>query len=139
MNPLTYDTIAPNIAEVELQDVQVRVRWKCPLSGREIAQSSASLCADPSLAARVQASVKRSVASEIIYGIARLIGGALGGAAGRVVSQAAYTAANDLNQKMTAGADYTEASRQQAIVAAFDAVRESFVWDEQQRRFVARP
>ena len=36
------------------------------------------------------------------------------------------------------GVDYTDASRQTAIVTAFDAVKGSFVWDDQQQRFVAR-
>lgn len=139
MNPVAYDTIAPNIAQVDVQGTLVTVHWKCPQSGRALGQSSASMSADPSVAAKVQASVQRSVVSEIIYGFARLIGSALGGAAGRVVSNAAYTAANDINERLTAGADYTETSRQQAIVTAFEAVRESFEWDAQQRRFVARP
>lgn len=138
MNPVAYDTIAPNIAQVDVEGALVKVSWKCPQSGRALGQSSAYMAADPSVAAKVQASVKRSVASEIIYGVARLISGVLGGAAGRVVSNAAYTAANDINQRVTAGADYTEASRQQAIVTAFAAVRDSFEWDAQQRRFVAR-
>jgi hypothetical protein len=96
------------------------------------------MSADASLTARVQANVKRSIASEIIYGAARLVAGLLGGAAGRVVSNAAYTAANDLNQRATAGVDYTEASRQAAIVTAFEAVQESFVWNEKERQFVAK-
>lgn len=138
MNPIPYDTIAPNIAHVDVEGSLIQVRWKCPLTGRELGQSSANMSADPSVAARVQASVKRSIASEIIYGAARLISGVLGGAAGRVVSNAAYTAASDINQRVTAGSDYTEASRREAIVAAFESVKASFVWDEQQQKFVAR-
>jgi hypothetical protein len=67
-----------------------------------------------------------------------LVAGLLGGAAGRVVSNAAYTAAGDINSRITAGSDYTEASRQAAIVTAFEAVKPSFVWDEQRKRFVTR-
>jgi hypothetical protein len=67
-----------------------------------------------------------------------LVSGLLGGAAGRVVSNAAYTAAGDINSRVTAGSDYTEDSRKAAIVTAFEAVRPSFVWDEQRQRFVAR-
>ena len=47
-------------------------------------------------------------------------------------------AANDINSRATSGVDYTEASRQAAIVAAFEAVRPSFAWDEARRQFVAR-
>jgi hypothetical protein len=138
MNPVPYETIAPNIAQVDVDGALVRVSWKCPLTGREVGQSTASMSADPSVAARVQASVQRSIASEVIYGAARLVAGLLGGAAGRVVSNAAYTAAGDINSRITAESDYTEASRQAAIVTAFEAVKPSFVWDEQRKRFVTR-
>lgn len=138
MNPVSYDAIVPNIAQVDVNDALVRVSWKCPLTGREVGQSTASMSADPSIAGRVQASVKRSVASEIIYGAARLVAGLLGGAAGRVVGNAAYTAAGDINSRVTAGSDYTEASRKAAIVTAFESVKPSFVWDDQRQRFVAR-
>jgi hypothetical protein len=138
MIPVQYDTIAPNIAHVDVAGAQVHVRWKCPASGREVGTSTATMSADPSVVGRVQASVKRSIASEIIQGAARVIAGLVGGAAGRVVSNAAYTAAADINYKVTAGVDYTEASRRTAVVTAFESVRGSFVWDDQQQRFLAR-
>lgn len=138
MNPVSYDTIAPNIAQVDVNGAIVRVSWKCPLTGREVGQSTASMSADPSVAARVQASVQRSVASEIIYGAARMVAGLLGGAAGRVVGNAAYTAAGEINSRVTAGSDYTEASRKAAILTAFESVKPSFVWDDQGKRFIAR-
>ena len=138
MNLVQYETIVPNIAQVNVDGGQVRVSWKCPSTGREVAQSTASMSADPSVTARVQASVQRSVASEIIYGAARFVGSLLGGAAGRVVSNAAYTAAGEINSRATAGSDYTEASRRAAIVTAFESVKASFVWDDQKQRFIAR-
>jgi len=138
MNPIQYDTIAPNIAQVDVNGALVRVSWKCPLTGRDVGQSTANMTADPSVAGRVQASVQRSIASEVIYGAARLVAGLLGGAVGRVVGNAAYTAASDINSKVTAGSDYTEASRKAAIVTAFESVKPSFVWDEKRQRFVAR-
>ena len=131
MNPIQYDTIAPNISHVAVDGALVRVSWKCPLTGRDVGESTANMTADPSVAGRVQASVQRSVASEIIYGAARLVAGLLGGAVGRVVSNAAYTAASDINSKVTAGSDYTEASRKAAVVTAFESVKPSFAWDEQ--------
>ena len=138
MDPIAYETIAPNIAQVDVTGAEVRVSWKCPLTGREVGKSTAYMTADPSVAARVQASVKRSIAYEIIYGAARVVADLLGGVAGRVVSNAAYTAASDINTKVTAGSDYTEASRQTAIVAAFESVKPSFVWEEKQQKFIAR-
>lgn len=138
MNTVSYDSITPNIAEVRTEGGQVHVAWKCPATGRAVGASTATMSADPSLSSRVGASVKRSIASELIYGAARLLSGIVGGAAGRVISNAAYTAAGDLNTRATAGVDYSEASRQAAVVAAFETVRASFTWDEGRRQFVAR-
>jgi hypothetical protein len=139
MDPVRYDTIVPNIGRVDVDGAAVKVTWTCPVSGREVAQSTAWMAADPSIGARVGASVKRSIAYEIIYGAARVVADLIGGVAGRVVSNAAYTAASDINQKATQSVDYTDASREAAIVSAFESVKGSFVWDDAKRRFVARP
>ena len=138
MDPIAYDTIAPNIAQVDVSGAEVRVSWKCPSTGREVGKSTAYMAADLSVAARVQAIVKRSIAYEIIYGAARVVADLIGGVVGRVVSNAAYTAASDINTKVTAGSDYTETSRKTAILAAFESVKPSLVWDEKQQKFIAR-
>jgi hypothetical protein len=137
MSTISYDSIAPNIAQVSVAGAQVQVSWKCPVTGRAVGTSTGTMAADPSLAGRVGASVKRSIAWEIIYGIARFISSLLSGALGRVLSSATYTAAADLNARATSGVEYTEASRQAAIAVAFEAVRASFTWDEARQRFVA--
>lgn len=138
MDSIAYDSLIPNLQQVDLDGVSVRVRWKCPKTGRAMGESTASMAADDSVAGRVRASVKRSVASELIYGAARLLGSVLGGAVGRVVNNAVYTAAGDINAKATSGVDYSEASRQAAIVAAFESVKDQFVWETDNKRFVAR-
>lgn len=138
MNDISYRTLTANIALVKVDGAHVHVTWKCPKTGREVGTSSATMVADSSLSARIGASVKRSIAQEVIYGVARTIAGLLGGAAGRVLSNATYTAAGDLNTKATGGVDYTAASREAAVVAAFDHVKTSFTWDEGRQQFVAR-
>jgi hypothetical protein len=138
MSAVTYDVIANNVAEVQVNGGQVQVTWKCPVTGRVVGTSTGSMAADNSLGHRVGASLKRSIASEIIYGLARTIAGLLGGAAGRVISNATYTAAGDINTRMTANVDYSEDTRRAAVVAAFESVKGSFDWDEKRRQFVAK-
>jgi hypothetical protein len=138
MDAIRYDQIEPNIGRVAVSGSQVQVSWKCAVSGRQVGESAAYMTADRSLGTQVGASVKRNIVSEIVYGIARFIGNLLGGVAGRVVSNAAHTAAADVNARATAGVDYSEASRQAAIVNAFDSVKQSFAWDDARRRFVAK-
>jgi hypothetical protein len=99
MSSISYDTIAPNIAQVNVSGSQVQVQWKCPRTGRMLGSSTGSMSADPSVSGRVGASVKKNVASEVIYGAARAISGLFGGAAGRVVSNATYTAASERKRR----------------------------------------
>jgi hypothetical protein len=136
--PVSYDAIEPNVAQVEVNGSQVQVVWKCPATGRTVGQSTAYMSADSSLSGRVTANVKRSIVSEITYGAARFISGLLGGTAGRVLGNAAYTAAGDVDNRATSGVDYSEATRQAAIVAAFEQVQTSFVWDDRRKQFVAK-
>jgi hypothetical protein len=138
MHTISFDSISPNIAQASVDGAQVNVTWKCPVSGRVVGTSTGWMSADPSLTSRVGASVKRSIANELIYGAARMVSSLLGGAAGRVISNATYTAAADINARATSAVDYTEASRQAAIVVAFEAVKSSFTWDDARRQFVAR-
>ena len=137
MSAITYDSIEDNIEQVSVEGGVVNVSWKCPASGRLIGSSTASMTADQSITSRVGASVKRSIASEMIYGAARIVSGLIGGTAGRVISNAVYTAANDINTRAVAGVDYSEASRREAIVLAFETVKSSFEWNESRRQFVA--
>lgn len=138
MTLASYEAVAANVAQVHVDGTSVRVNWKCPVTGREMGESTAYMAADPSIPARVGASVKRSVVSEVVYGLARFLAGLLPGAAGRVFNNAVYTAANDISTRATAGTEYTDASRRDAIVAAFESVRDRFTWDEVNKRFVGR-
>ena len=138
MDSVGYDTILPNVAKVDVNGNQVQVTWKCPVTGQVVGESTATMTADASVTGRVFASVKRTVASEVIFGVARFVSSLVGGAAGRVVSNAAYTAAGDINSRATEGVDYTEDSRDAAVLAAFETMKPAFIWDEQRRQFVAR-
>jgi hypothetical protein len=138
MDTKSYDRIAPNIDRVEVDGSQVKVYWKCPATGRSVGDSTAWMAADSSMGARMGASVKRSIVSEIVYSIARFIANLLPGAAGRVISNATYTAANDVNYRATSGVDFTESSRRAAIATAFESVEPSFVWDEKRGQYIAR-
>jgi hypothetical protein len=137
MSAIPYDSIVDNIDRVSVDGAVVTISWKCPASGRLVGTSTATMTTDQSLTSRMGASVQRSVANEMIYGAARLLSGFIGGAAGRVISNAVYTAAGDINARAVAGADYSEASRREAIAVAFEAVKSSFEWNESRRQFVA--
>jgi hypothetical protein len=137
MSAISYDSIAGNIEQVSVDGAVVNVTWKCPASGRLMGSSTATMTADQSITSRMGASVKRSIASEMIYGAARIVSGLIGGAAGRVISNAVYTAANDINTRAVAGVDYSEASRREAIVLAFEAVKSNFEWNDSRRQFVS--
>jgi hypothetical protein len=138
MQPISYDAVAPNIADVRVSGATVTVTWKDAQTGRQVGESSATMSADDSMAGRVKSSMKRSIVSEVTTGAARFLGNLLGGAAGRVVNNVAWTTASDVRSRADASLEYTEASRRAAIVAAFASVEPSFSWNEQAGRFEAR-
>jgi len=136
---VTYERIAGAIAAVTVHGAQVRVHWKDPLTGTPMGESTATMAADTSLGARLQAQAKRSAVQELLGAMLRaLIGAVGGGSAGRVVRDVAYTASHDLQARALAGVAYTDASRREAVVRAFAAVRQHFTWDERAGRFVVR-
>ena len=49
MNPVTYDSIAPNVAQSTVEGSQVRMSLKCPATGRAVGSSTATMAVDPSL------------------------------------------------------------------------------------------
>jgi len=134
----TYELIQPNVQEARVNGDKVEVRWKCPVSGQEIAQSSATMTADTSAKARMSSTLKRSVVREFFYTLTSIVGRALGGSAGRVARDVAYTAAHQADQRADRSSRYTEASRRQAILTAFRAVEDRFAWDEGRKRFAAK-
>jgi hypothetical protein len=121
---------------------EVQVHWKDPLTQEPMGVSSATMTPDTTLAARMQAQARRSMVHEIASTIMRVLSMALertvGGGAARVVRDVAYTASYDLQSRALAGSAYTEASRRDAAVRAFAAVRDAFAWDERAGRFVKR-
>jgi hypothetical protein len=124
MSQIEYDTIEPNVANVQVDGSNVRVTWRDPDTGRVVGESSATMSADYSIGGKVQSSVKRSIVSEVSSGAARFLGGLLGGAAGRVVRDAAYTVSSDVQSRASTAAQYTEASKR--------------AWNHEKQRFVAR-
>jgi hypothetical protein len=135
---VTYERIAAAIAAVTVRGAQVRVHWKNPFTGTPMGESAATMAADSSLSARRQAQRRRSLLEEVLGAIARVISGALGRSARRTGRDASYTALGNLPALARAGLVYTDASRREAVVRAFAAVRHAFIWDERSGRFIAR-
>jgi hypothetical protein len=139
---VTYERIAGAIAAVTVHGAQVHVHWKNPHTGAPMGESTALMAADTSLSARLQVQARRSMVQEVLGAILRTliaaVGGVVGGGAARVVRDVAYTASHDLQTRALAGAAYTDASRREAVVRAFAAVRPAFTWDERSARFIAR-
>lgn len=139
---VTYERIAGAIAAVTVHGAQVHVHWKNPLTGAPMGESTATMAADASLGARLQAQARRSVVQEVLGAVVRAViaavGSVVGGGAGRVVRDVAYTASHDLQARALGGVAYTDASRREAVVRAFASVRPGFTWDERAGRFVAR-
>ena len=134
---VTYDLIESNIAELDGQGDRVEVTWKCPLSGKIVDSSTATMKGggDP-MANEVKSVVSRTLIAEAIRVVTETIAHSVGGLTGRVAQAAAYPTQQGLSTKAMAP-KYTEAMRRKAIVEAFKEVQAKFRWDEDRGQYVA--
>lgn len=136
MPKVTYDLVESNIADLDVQGNQVRVTWKCPVTGKVVGESGATMRASSSTAKAIQQSVARVVIAETIGAVVRAVSQSLGGISGKIAQSAAMPAQGGALNAVTAPR-YTEASRQQAVVEAFGTVESRFRWDEDRGMYVA--
>jgi hypothetical protein len=123
MDPVGYDMILANVAKVDVNGAQVQVTWKCPVTGKVVGEFHCEHVRRPFRDGKGfrERQVQRRIRTRLWRRADHRQ--PIGWAAGRVVSNAAYTAAGDINSRVTAGVDYTEDSRQAAIVAAFETMK----------------
>ena len=136
MPKVTYDLIEPNIADLDVQGNQVRVTWKCPVTGKVVAESGSSMRASVSTSSAIQQSVMRTIVNQIL-GVFVSSATSLGGFSGKVaraVSVPAQTGA----LSAVAKPKYTEANRQTAVVEAFGQVESQFKWDDDRDMYVGK-
>jgi hypothetical protein len=137
MQPVTYDTIEPNIAEIDAQGDQVYVSWKCPSTGAIVGKTRGVMVPD-AMTTGVQKAVVRTAIGQILNKIVAAIGQTMGGFSGQVASAAVAPAAAGLISKASA-TRYTEGMRRKAVIQAFDGIKSKFHWDEDRGQFVASP
>jgi hypothetical protein len=135
MQPVTYDLIEPNVAELDAVGDRVNVVWKCPVSGSVVGESYGVMKSNQTADA-VKAAVTKSIVGSVLQSILDSIGSTIGGMTGKVARAAAIPTAQGVIRSATAP-KYTEAMRRKAVVEAFKAVESKFHWDEDRGMFVA--
>ncbi len=135
MPKVNYDNVEPNIAEVDVDGTEVRVKWKCPVSGSVVCESSAAMKPATSTARAASTQVKKTLLYEVMVAFNRFISSTFGGTAGRIAASATTMA--------RAGADravgkpvYNTATEHAAVVDAFRKVENRFKWDEDRELFI---
>jgi hypothetical protein len=136
MPVVNYDTIEPNVAEVDIVGSLVEVTWKCPTTNKIVAKSSAPMNAVASTSDRVQKSVKRAATYEFFRYLAGMMSSILPGASGRIARTAVNTAGFSMERNVVK-ARFDENSERNAVVLAFDLVKNQFRWDEDREQFVS--
>lgn len=135
MPEVTYENIQANLVSAEQQGSSMRCSFKCPVSG-ETFESSGGIQKGRGLGDVARHSVKRSLFSQIRWGVARAIRSALGyGLAGRVAADVAGTAVgNAMNKHATS---FSEDEKKAAVVQAFENIQSRFVWDAKNERWMS--
>ena len=138
MPKVQYDTIEPNVADIDVQADQVEVTWKCPVSGKVVGNSVARMKNDAGAASNITKQVASSAVLNVVGSLlpqAMRLFGPLGG-------QVAATALNETGNVVRGQVTKTRYSAQAehaAIVEAFEQVREKlFVWNDDRELYVAK-
>jgi hypothetical protein len=133
MNPIPFPAIQPLIATAQADGPMMQVTFRCPVSGTTVS-STATIQADDGLGSRAAEGAKRSLLWGVKNALSRAVQSALGhGMLGSAASSAAYGAMSDVGSKRS----YSEEEKRAAIVAAFERVKDRFIWDAAGRRFIS--
>jgi tellurite resistance protein len=132
MPELTYDLVAPLVAQTDVSSNYVQVVFQCPVS-HELIKSSAS--ATESQGSAMKKEVKRSLWRNIRWSLGRMMynvfGYGVGGAVGSTLVESVGSAGE------ASGYQPNEEEVKRAVMDAFQAVGNRFAWDESNQRFVS--
>lgn len=138
MSDLSYETVAPLIAQQQQAGRNVRFVFRCPVSNTTV-QASYSFQQDPGMGAKVSAAAQRSMWYEVRRQVGYAIRGALGyNMFGRMASDMANAAMTAGQSGRNMAAKYSDEELQIAAVEAFRSVAAQFAWDNKAGRWVSR-
>src|SRR6476619_631945 len=136
MPHVTYDNIEPNIAEVDVDGATVNVKWKCPVSGRVICESSTGMTPVANTPKKATNMAKKALLYEALGALNRFISHTFGGTAGKMAASASV-ALRQGGEQTIGKPTYNTASEHAAVVEAFRMVEKKFKWDEDRELYVA--
>jgi len=131
MAEVTYDQLKNNIAEEEVNGSTVTVTFKCPVT-EKLYHAVATMRPEKGVAANVKKQAKNELLYAARRGLRGLLRGVLGG--GRVGYAAGNAAARSVPQ--AGSPTFGRASREAAVVEAFEAVAPELAWDDARKAFV---
>ncbi len=134
---VTYNLIEPNIEDVDVDGRDVVVTWKCPVTGKAVGSTRASMTESAETSKRVATAVKRSLIQQSVFIFYNSIAQIFGQRAG-LVARAASTTLGMSADASIARPVYNQASRNDAVLMAFDRIKGKFNWDEDREQFVAK-
>lgn len=136
MSNVNYDNIEPNIAEVDVNGANVSVKWKCPVSGKVVCESSAAMTPAASTTKKATNMAKKALLYEALGALNRFISKTFGGTAGKMAASASV-ALRQGGEKAIGTPTFTTATEHAAVVNAFRQVEKRFKWDEDRELFVS--
>lgn len=138
MPDISYDTVAPLIADAKQAGRSMRFVFRCPATGQQV-QASYQFPHDPGAASKVAAAAKRSVWYEVRREVGHAIRAAFGyNMFGRVASDMANAAMTASTSGRSTSAQYSEDEKKAAAVEAFRSVSTQFAWDSKNNRWISR-
>ena len=129
-----YDDIYRNIAKTDVQGDIVSVTWKCPISEETIAESNARMVAKKDLGSNLKSELTRGAVQGAKSWFAKLATSILGGAAGHAIRRMGTQVADHVQKAQKYGAE----EQKEAIVKAWDKVKEKFEYSQDCMVYVAK-
>ncbi|MCA9514602.1 MAG: TerB family tellurite resistance protein [Myxococcales bacterium] len=129
---LTYDLIAPLVAQEDVSGRTVSVIFQCPVSGRQV-RSSAQVVEDrgKAIGKEMKRSLWRNLRWSMMSTMRSMFGYGLAGHVGAAVADTALSSQDYRHYQPS------EAEVKQATVDAFVNVQQQFAWDASGQRFVS--
>lgn len=138
MSEVSYQNVAPLIADAKQAGRSMRFVFRCPVSGQAV-QASYTFPNDPGVGSKVAAAAQRSMWYELRRQVGYAIRAAFGhNMVGRMASDMANAAMTASQSGRSTAAQYSEQEKQIAAVEAFRSVASQFAWDPKAGRWISR-
>jgi len=133
---ITFESVEPLVVNREFDRNEVACTFECPVTGRQF-RGEGTVDREHDMQTRVQTSFVRRMG----YRIARFLGDIVHSLTGsRILEEIADSLAHETAEVVEeeSGMTFSDEAKRDAVLQAFEEVRNEFVWDAETEQWIAR-